>query len=49
VRARVFQQRGIVVFYHDVIIGEYTADLLVEDKVILAVKVVRALSDVQVP
>ncbi len=45
----VVQQRGIVVFYDDVIVGEYTADLLVEDQVIVELKVVGALSDVHVP
>jgi GxxExxY protein len=45
----VVQQRAIVVFYHDVIVGEYTADLLVEDQVIVELKVVSALSDVHVP
>ena len=45
----VVQQRGIVVFYDDVIVGEYTADLLVEDRVIVKLKVVGALSDVHVP
>jgi GxxExxY protein len=43
------QQRGIVVFYDDVIVGEYTADLLVEDQVIVELKVVGGLSDVPVP
>jgi GxxExxY protein len=38
----VVQQRGIVVFYDDVIVGEYTADLLVEDQVIVELKVVSA-------
>jgi GxxExxY protein len=42
----VVQQRGIVVFYDDVIVGEYTADLIVEDQVIVELKVVPALSDV---
>jgi GxxExxY protein len=45
----VVQQRGIVVFYDDVIVGEYTADLIAEDKVIVELKVVGALSDVHVP
>ncbi len=40
---------GIVVFYDDVIVGEYTADLLVEDQVIVELKVVGALSDVHLP
>jgi GxxExxY protein len=43
------QQRKIVVFYDDVIVGEFTADLLVEDQVIVELKVVGALSDVHVP
>jgi GxxExxY protein len=43
------QQRGIVVFYDDVIVGEFTADLLVEDQVIVELKVVSALSDVHLP
>lgn len=45
----VVQQRGIVVFYDGVIVGEYTADLLVEDQVIVELKVVGALGDVHVP
>jgi GxxExxY protein len=45
----VVQQRGIVVWYDDVIVGEYTADLIVEDQVIVELKVVEALSDVHIP
>ncbi|HEX4369207.1 MAG TPA: GxxExxY protein [Rhodopila sp.] len=45
----VVQQRGIVVFYDGVVVGEYTADLIVEDAVIVELKVVGALSDVHVP
>jgi GxxExxY protein len=45
----VVQQRGIVVFYDDVVVGEYIADLIVEDQVIVELKVVGALSDVHVP
>jgi GxxExxY protein len=45
----VVQQREIVVFYDDVIVGEYTADLIVEDQVIVELKVVPALSDVHLP
>jgi GxxExxY protein len=45
----VVQQRGIVVLYDDVIVGEFTADLLIEDQVIVELKVVGALSDVHVP
>jgi GxxExxY protein len=43
------QQRGIIVLYDDVIVGEFTADLLVEDQVIVELKVVGALSDVHLP
>jgi GxxExxY protein len=31
----VVQQRGLVVFYDDVIVGEYAADLLVKDQTIV--------------
>ena len=43
------QQRGIVVFYDDLIVREFTADLPVEDQVIVELKVVGALSDVHLP
>jgi GxxExxY protein len=43
------QQRGIVVFYDNVIVGDYTVDLLVEDQVIVELKVVAALSDTHLP
>ena len=45
----VVQQRGIVVFYDDVIVGEFIADLMVEDQVIVELEVVGALSDMHVP
>ena len=45
----VARQRGIVVCYDDVIVGEYTADLLVEDQVIVELKVAGALSDAHLP
>jgi GxxExxY protein len=45
----VVQQRGSVVFYDDVIVGDYTAGLLVEDQVIVELKVAGALSDGHVP
>jgi GxxExxY protein len=35
----VVQQRGIVVFYDGMIVGEYTSDLIVEDEVIVERKV----------
>ncbi len=45
----VLQQRGIVVFYDDVLVGEYTANLVVEDQLIIELKFVGALSDAHVP
>ena len=48
-RIGVVQQRGIVVFYDGLIVGEYTADLLVEDQVIVELKVVGSLGDVHIP
>ena len=45
----VVQQRGIVVLYDHVIIGEFAADLLIEDQVIVELKVVGALSDMHIP
>jgi GxxExxY protein len=45
----VVQQRGIMVVNDDVTVGELTADLLVEDQVIVELKVVGALSDVHIP
>ena len=43
------QQWGSVVFYDDVIVSEFTADLLIENFVIVALKVVGAPSDVHIP
>ena len=40
------QQHGITVRYKGVTIGEYTADLLVEQAVIVELKAVRTLDDV---
>jgi len=37
------QQRGITVFYQGTVVGEYFADLLVENSVIVELKTVRAL------
>ena len=42
----VAQQRGISVYYDGVLVGEYTADLLVEDEVLAEIKAVKALDDV---
>jgi GxxExxY protein len=41
---KVSTQHPIKVFYHDQIIGEYYADLLVEDRVIVELKAVSDLS-----
>jgi GxxExxY protein len=38
-------QSPIKVFYENEIIGEYYADLLVEDKVLVEIKAVRSLAD----
>jgi GxxExxY protein len=45
----VVQQRRIVVFCDDAIVGEFTAGLLVEDQVRVELKVVGGLSDVHLP
>ncbi len=39
------QQRGITVIYDGIVIGEYFADLLVEDVVLVELKIARALED----
>jgi GxxExxY protein len=41
----VVQQRGARVYYHDVVVGEYFVDLLVEDVLLVELKTVRALDD----
>ena len=41
----VAQQRGISVVYDNVIVGEYTADLLVEDVLLVELKAVKNLDD----
>ena len=43
---KVKQQHGIQVRYDGVVVGEFAADLLVEDKVILELKVTKALDDI---
>ena len=40
------QQSGIAVRYHREIVGEYFADLLVEDRIIVELKAVRALDNI---
>jgi len=42
----VAQQRGITVEYKGVVVGEYVADLLVEDTLLVELKAVKALDDV---
>jgi len=42
----VSQQRRIEVRYRDVLVGDFVADLLVEECVIVEIKAVRALDDV---
>ena len=41
----VAQQRGIVVRYEQVVIGQFTADLVVDDRVIVELKVAKSLND----
>jgi len=41
----VVQQCGVKVHYHDVLVGEYFADLLVEDVLLVELKTVKALDD----
>ena len=42
----VAQQRGLSVYYDDVVVGEYTADLLIESEVLAEIKAVKGLDDV---
>jgi GxxExxY protein len=42
----VAQQRGIIVRYDGVIVGEYAVDLLVEDAVLVELKAIKALDDI---
>jgi len=41
----VVQQFGARVFYHDVVVGEYFVDLLVEDVLLIELKTAKALDD----
>jgi len=43
---KVKQQHGIQVRYDGVVVGEFAADLLVEDKVIIELKATKALDDI---
>ncbi len=42
---RVQQQKPIKVYYEGIVVGEYFADVLVEDKVILELKSAKTISD----
>ena len=42
---KVAQQACFKVLYHDVVVGEYFADLLVEDALMVELKAVRSLDD----
>jgi len=46
INLRVVQQHNITVKYDGVVVGEYAADLLVEDKIIVELKAVKNLDDV---
>ena len=43
---KVKQQHGIQVRYDGVVVGEFAADILVEDKVIIELKTTKALDDI---
>ena len=43
---RVAQQHGIAVRYDDIVVGEYIADILVEDAVVVELKAVKTLDSV---
>ncbi len=41
----IVQQKGIIVRYKDIVVGEYAADLLVQNRILVELKVVKALTD----
>jgi GxxExxY protein len=41
----IVQQPGVRVLYHDVVVGEYFPDVLVEDVLLVELKTVKALDD----
>ena len=45
---RVEQQAKIKVYYDGIVVGDYVADMLVEDKVLLEIKAVQTLADVHI-
>ena len=42
---KVARQTGVRVLYHDTVVGEYFADLLVEDALMVELKAIKALDD----
>jgi len=40
------QQKSLKVYYRDIVVGEYAADLLVEGLVVVELKAVRAFDDI---
>ena len=45
-KLQVVQQKPIEIRYREILIGEYVADLLVEDKVLVELKAVQGLEDI---
>ena len=43
---QVAQQQRIEVCYRDIVVGDFVADLLIEDSVLVEVKAIRALEDI---
>ncbi|HEY7687875.1 MAG TPA: GxxExxY protein, partial [Dongiaceae bacterium] len=43
---QVVQQHSIAVTYDNIVVGDYVADMLIENRVLIEVKAVRALDDV---
>lgn len=40
------QQKALTVYYRDIVVGEYLADLLIESCVVVELKAVRAFDDI---
>ena len=47
-KLNVLQQHSIKVFYDEIIVGEYVADLFVENKVIVEIKAIKALEETHI-
>ncbi len=43
---KVEQQKSIKVYYKDIVVGDYIADLMIDDTVIVELKSVKALADI---